>query len=163
MRVRRLFIQGVMAVFVVILNFNIASAATYTLTAMYNVWGMWFTVDFESDDETLTYNEMVVGSFNYNAGSDSNNHQNIEGIIQVPDWTVDGVTLELSYEVGRDPYNEADNSWWLLKEGTSELPYRPGCFTYTITTTNPVPVPPAVWLLGSGLIGLVGIRKRRRA
>ena len=27
----------------------------------------------------------------------------------------------------------------------------------------PVPVPPAVWLLGSGLIGLVGLRKRRTA
>jgi hypothetical protein len=26
---------------------------------------------------------------------------------------------------------------------------------------NPVPVPAAVWLLGSGLIGLIGIRRRR--
>jgi hypothetical protein len=27
---------------------------------------------------------------------------------------------------------------------------------------NPVPVPAAVWLLGSGLIGLVGLRRRKR-
>ncbi|MDY6950660.1 MAG: VPLPA-CTERM sorting domain-containing protein [Thermodesulfobacteriota bacterium] len=29
-----------------------------------------------------------------------------------------------------------------------------------VITGEPVPVPPAVWLLGSGLIGLVGIRRR---
>jgi hypothetical protein len=27
-------------------------------------------------------------------------------------------------------------------------------------TANTVPVPPAVWLLGSGLLGIVGIRRR---
>jgi hypothetical protein len=25
---------------------------------------------------------------------------------------------------------------------------------------NPVPIPAAVWLLGSGLLGLIGIRRR---
>jgi hypothetical protein len=27
---------------------------------------------------------------------------------------------------------------------------------------NPVPIPPAVWLLGSGLVGIIGIRRKRR-
>ena len=31
----------------------------------------------------------------------------------------------------------------------------------TIATVNNVPIPGAVWLLGSGLIGLVGLRRRR--
>ena len=29
--------------------------------------------------------------------------------------------------------------------------------------TNEVPVPGAIWLLGSGLLGLVGVRRRRQA
>jgi len=28
---------------------------------------------------------------------------------------------------------------------------------------NPVPVPAAVWLFGSGLIGLVGVARRKKA
>jgi hypothetical protein len=35
--------------------------------------------------------------------------------------------------------------------------------TFTSTNTAPVPLPAAVWLLGSGLVGLLGIGRRRRA
>jgi hypothetical protein len=31
------------------------------------------------------------------------------------------------------------------------------------TGVNPVPVPAAIWLFGTGLIGLVGFSKRRKA
>lgn len=35
---------------------------------------------------------------------------------------------------------------------------------YSITiSTNPVPVPAAIWLFGSGLIGLVGVARRKKA
>ena len=33
---------------------------------------------------------------------------------------------------------------------------------YAVTGNSPVPIPGAVWLLGSGLFGLMGVRKRRR-
>ena len=36
-------------------------------------------------------------------------------------------------------------------------------FNAVAVEPNPVPIPGAVWLLGTGLVGLVGIRKRRRA
>ena len=33
----------------------------------------------------------------------------------------------------------------------------------TITSVTPVPVPAAVWLFGSGLLGLVGVARRKKA
>jgi len=39
--------------------------------------------------------------------------------------------------------------------------FTPECANDVILTpTNPVPIPPAAWLLGSGLIGLVAVRRR---
>jgi len=36
-------------------------------------------------------------------------------------------------------------------------------FTVGVTEVQPVPVPAAVWLFGSGLIGLIGIARRKKA
>ena len=38
----------------------------------------------------------------------------------------------------------------------------PAYFAMDNLTTSPVPVPAAVWLLGSGLIGLIGVRRKNR-
>jgi hypothetical protein len=35
-------------------------------------------------------------------------------------------------------------------------------YPYLVVTTAPVPIPGAVWLLGSGLLGLVGLRRLRK-
>jgi hypothetical protein len=43
-------------------------------------------------------------------------------------------------------------------------PEDPGTIAWTEhkqAPASPVPVPAAVWLLGSGLIGMIGIRRRR--
>jgi hypothetical protein len=37
----------------------------------------------------------------------------------------------------------------------------PAYFAMDNLTTSAVPVPAAVWLLGSGLIGLIGIRRNK--
>jgi hypothetical protein len=38
-----------------------------------------------------------------------------------------------------------------------------GDLTYTIAGVSAVPLPAAVWLLGSGLLGLAGIGRRKKA
>jgi hypothetical protein len=38
-----------------------------------------------------------------------------------------------------------------------------GMLTYSAAGTNPVPVPAAAWLFGSGLLGLVGVARRKAA
>lgn len=37
-----------------------------------------------------------------------------------------------------------------------------GATSYSVTQSSATPIPGAVWLLGSGLVGLVGLRKRQR-
>jgi hypothetical protein len=38
-----------------------------------------------------------------------------------------------------------------------------GTLTFKGNSTSPVPLPAAVWLFGSGLMGLVGVSRRRKA
>jgi hypothetical protein len=45
--------------------------------------------------------------------------------------------------------------FWFLTSG--------GQLTYNIAAAAPVPLPAAVWLLGSGLLGLIGVGRRRSA
>jgi len=51
---------------------------------------------------------------------------------------------------------------WTATDGFGDfLPWQPADYDLSVFVTgNPVPVPAAVWLLGSGLIGIVGIRKK---
>ena len=44
---------------------------------------------------------------------------------------------------------------------TNDIPIEPD-FDTTSLTINAIPIPAAIWLFGSGLIGLVGIARRKR-
>ncbi len=62
------------------------------------------------------------------------------------------------YFVGLDPntgntmINTFSGQWTLASNGT---------LSYAASAPAPVPLPPAVWLLGSALVGLVGVGRRR--
>jgi len=66
-------------------------------------------------------------------------------------------TLSLTsgdYFLGLTGATSSNNSaWWITSNGHNEFAF------YLEGNTSPVPVPPAVWLLGTGLIGLIGIKK----
>jgi hypothetical protein len=51
---------------------------------------------------------------------------------------------------------------WYNSDFTAPLTPQPTLGGVTVTVSA-VPVPPAVWLFGSGLLGLVGVARRRRA
>lgn len=63
--------------------------------------------------------------------------------------------------------NTGDSFFTLTPSGWTDsvgdpLPIQPSVFNGTITV-NAVPIPPTVLLLGAGLVGLVGIRRRVRS
>ena len=90
------------------------------------------------------------------------------------DGYTDGDPVYLSLEIGSG-YDLSDLAIWLFDESTwseflaSDLAYDNtyASFTvtdfsgYAVTGTSSVPIPGAVWLLGSGLLGLIGIRRRK--
>jgi len=49
--------------------------------------------------------------------------------------------------------------WWGDTRGGL---YNVTIYDYTNTAVTPTPIPGAVWLLGSGLLGLVGLKRRMR-
>ena len=71
-----------------------------------------------------------------------------------------------------DPYNGGTSPMWSGGSingfvatpifATNPISAGQDAFTYELTiTTAPVPIPAAVWLFGSGLLGLIGIARRK--
>jgi hypothetical protein len=57
---------------------------------------------------------------------------------------------------------EYPNIWSVMIYGASGSPGTLGVDDFTFNTA-PVPVPAAAWLLGSGLVGVVGLRRVRKS
>ena len=78
------------------------------------------------------------------------------------------LTVTADYNQGLDAYgNFQSDYYWLTDEfitGTPFAQFNGGSFTsfnYEVEALGAVPVPAAVWLFGSGLLGLIGVARRR--
>ncbi len=79
-----------------------------------------------------------------------------------------GLTTDFGF-VFRQPGSPAFLSYDVQMTGPDSYilnslpPGVPGGMSVALHDANPVPIPGAVWLLGSGLLGLVGIRRKKRS
>lgn len=73
------------------------------------------------------------------------------------DPSVDQTDGFLSLLLKETEGGDQGHSWW-----SSEYDGDPSLRPYLEITTAPVPIPPAIWLLGPGLIGIVGFRKKTK-
>lgn len=85
-----------------------------------------------------------------------------------PDFILDtGTTLDLSFIGGQATaglqglFRSAPTDFVLLKEGDPGAQYQIN--SLTISSPALVPIPPSVYLFGSGLPGLIGIARRKKA
>jgi hypothetical protein len=74
----------------------------------------------------------------------------------------DGPFLGSRYRLGLDTGAVSATPSGLLTALAELPPEDPGLITTGIIGESVVPIPPTVWLFGSGLLGLIGISKRKR-
>jgi len=80
-------------------------------------------------------------------------------------WTITGTTIADNFSILATANNKPSPTFGIFS--VSPISQFPGGPTPNpsnwVTGPEPVPVPAAVWLFGSGLLGLVGVARRRRA
>lgn len=127
-----------------------------------NLSGGYVEVDFQMD---LTIDGVSLLPIEYRIGIE--NTPNLES----PDYdtaTLTGTPADSSFWIGDTNYllsfNGFSRDGGINFETTADLAegFQTSAEIYATLTVASVPVPAAVWLFGSGLIGLVGFAKRRR-
>jgi hypothetical protein len=69
-------------------------------------------------------------------------------LLSYVDWIVNGRSMDFYYQIGAE----------VSSIGNIQSAYANA--TLNFGNSNAVPIPPSVWLLGSGLVGLVGLRRK---
>ncbi len=105
-------------------------------------------VSFSVGADPSAFLDFVVG---YSADSDSPVPKN--GVNAPGEW----LTIEITDSNDSDPLNELIAA---LNSGKFRVGLRTQMGSESGDYVNNVPVPSAIWLLGSGLVGLVGYRRR---
>ncbi len=91
----------------------------------------------------------------------SGNEGSFSEDLQIVDGAALGTPLAFYTETTSTPNKAIGFSAVTQLQGQWDLAN--GQLSYTVAGASPVPLPAAVWLLGSGLMGLVGIGRRRKA
>jgi hypothetical protein len=66
------------------------------------------------------------------------------------EYIIPGLSSSLSGTIGSGNYE-----FYMKNSASSNAD-----FSFTVTSSSPVPIPAAIWLLGSGLLGLAGLRRK---
>lgn len=104
---------------------------------------------------------MVVGSQTFSAGNDTNF---LSGYPQLSlnAGLFDGLNIEITFGDSSASAFYSQDFWF---DGYDDINDNLGNLvsgTWTDFQMTPVPVPAAVWLFGSGLLGLVGLARRKK-
>lgn len=151
--------------FVAVALSGTASAATYTVGALGTTPYVNFVQTAGSFSDTYNF---TIGALS-DAAASATNHQLTWGPFQILDITNFNMsiynsanTLLSSSGSGVSVFSVvAADSYHAVVSGTSTGVSGGAYVVSMMATPQPVPVPAAVWLLGSGLIGLVGVARRK--
>jgi len=106
--------------------------------------------------QTQTENLVITGDFTIRDGQPNNWRGDVSFDMTTTDWA--GITdIGLGLQNNLTAFsNETGVSAWIQKKAVA------GAVGMSIETIPAVPVPAALWLFGSGLIGLAGIARRKK-
>ena len=134
----------------------------------HSIVGGW-TLDGDTDDETVAFTFLDNGNFMLAHGNHPEDALNGQAGIEFGSYNWNVGTGALSYNILTD----TNGSWGLSDGAINGLTINGDTMTFsesgfdveTLTRVgvSSVPVPSAVWLFGSGLLGLVGGARRKKA
>jgi len=151
-------------------NINAAVIYNFTSTCTSGCTGQAFgelvLADTYTPGTNLVNTDFISFSYESSSGSFSVpnewNFNRISGVLpEISGYALEYIELD---------FVEDNTGLHAFTDGTWDLEFAPFGTDYNITldagnsmiwTTAPVPVPAAVWLFGSGLIGLIGFAKRK--
>jgi hypothetical protein len=122
-------------------------------------------VNKTSSFEPVSSYEVVVDVGNSPLGPDVNGEQLVSMWLSLQDATgrvPDSIDLPLT-PPNLDDFTSTAFGLFFDADATGPAPPLGGSVVFTVTSLAPIPVPPAFYLFGSGLLGLVGMARRRKA